>query len=114
MRLAVGYAQFLIFLILGVMLKGVNIFGNLWKSLKEPVITNFVRPIVTRRQAAKGQEMLNGRRPSDTNKELCVSDKCANADGKIGQQLLESLEFSVNNISSYRGRIRIFVLCLIG
>ena len=100
LRLAVGYAQFLIFLILGVMLKGVNIFGNLCKSLKEPVITNFVRPIVTRRQAAKGQEMLNNKKPSDTNKEPCVSDKYANADGKIGQQLLESLGFSVNNVSS--------------
>ena len=70
------------------MLKCVNIFGKLCKSLKEPVITNFVRSIVTRRQAAKGQEMLNNKKPSDTNKEPCVSDKYANADGKIGQQLL--------------------------
>ena len=100
LRLAVGYAQFLIFLILGVMLKGFNIFGNFCKSLKEPVITNFVRPVVTRRQAAKGQEILTSKNSSDTNKEPCVSDKYANADGKIGQQLLESLGFSVNNISS--------------
>ena len=81
---------------------------------KEPMITYFVRPVVTRRQTSREKEMFNNKNSSNTKKKPCVSEKYAFANSNIGPQLLDFLGFFMLVIFlPYSSRLRIFVQYLI-